>query len=100
MEITDLIDEELTRIVAALKLKDDAVLLRMQLSPIIKEYDIFGVRYPFIAFSETDADGTFNVIATITKRKFWGVTQSFSKGFKLKNGIITDLTAEELWEFD
>lgn len=72
----------------------------MQSFPIKKEYDIFGVRYPCIAFSESDPDGTLNVVAEITKRLSCGVTKSFSKGFKLKNGVITDLTEHELWEFD
>lgn len=100
MEIIDLIDEELSRIVEALKLKDEAVLFGMQLAPIKKAYDIFGVLYPLVIFSELEPDGTLNVIVEITKRQFLGVTKLFSKGFKLKNGVVTDLTEQELWEFD
>lgn len=100
MEVIDLIDEELARIVEVLKLKDEAALLIMEGNPIKKEYRIFGKRYPLIIFSESDPDGALNVIAEITKRHFLGSETSFSKGFKLENGVVTDLTEQELWEFD
>lgn len=100
MEIINLIDEELARIVAVLKLKDEADLLNIQKMPIKKEYEIFGKRYPLIIFSESDPDGALNVIAEITKQHFLAGSSSFSKGFKIKEGIITDLTEQELWEFD
>ena len=100
MEVINLIDQELARIVEVFKLKDETDLLRIQNNPIKKEYEIFGKRYPLIIFSESDPDGALNVIAEITKRHLLGSATSFSKGFKLKNGVITNLTEQELWEFD
>lgn len=88
MVVINLIDEELARIVEGLKLKGEAALLSIQDSPIKKEYEIFGKRYPLIIFSESDPDGALNVIAEITKRHFLGSTTSFSKGFKLKDGLL------------
>lgn len=100
MEVIDLIDEELARIVEIFKLKDESELLSLQANPIKKEYKIFRKRYPLIIFSELDSDGTLNVITEITNRHLLGSETVFSKGFKLKNGVVTNLTEQELWEFD
>lgn len=100
MEVIDLIDEELRRVIDAVKLKDEAALLRLQNAPVKKEYEIFGKRYPLIVFSELEPDGALNVVAEITRRHFMGSSTSFSKGFKFKDGVVTNLTEQELWEFD
>lgn len=100
MEVIDLIVEELARIVGVLKSKDEAGLLQLQVNLIKEEYEIFGKRYPLIIFSEPDPNGTLIGMAEITKRQYFGSTSSFSKGFKLKNGVVTNLAEQELWEFN
>ena len=100
MTTINLIESELIRIRDSLKIKSELELLALSKNPIKLEYDIFGKKYPLSAWSEEAPDGTINVIVEVTKKLFLGSFRSFSQGFKYKNGKITNLTEQELWEFD
>ena len=100
METIDLIESELVRVRDSLKLKSLTELQSLGKNSLKQEYDVFGRKYPLTAWSEEDPDGTINVIVKLTKKQLFGSYRSFSQGFKLKEGQFTNLTEQELWEFD
>lgn len=100
METINLINSELVRLRESLKSKSESELRSYERTPIKKEYDVFGKKYPLVIFSEADPDGTLKVIAEITKYQLFGTSTSYSQGFKLKNGSITHFTEQELLELD
>ncbi len=100
METIDLIDSELIRVRESLKLKSESELKELSKNALKREYDIFGKKYPLVAWSEEDPDGSINVVVEITKKMLFGSYKCFSHGFKHKDGKFTNLTVQELWEFD
>ena len=63
-------------------------------------YDVFGKKYPLVIWSERDPDGALAIIIEFRKKSWLGPISCFQSGFRLKNGISTNLSEMELWEYD
>ena len=100
MSIIDLVKQELVRVREELKLRSEQELKALDGNMLERTYSIFGKEYPLLAWSESEPNGSLAVIVELRRKGlFWSVT-CYREGFTLSEGLSTDLTERELWEYD
>lgn len=66
-----------------------------------QSFKIFEKIYPVYIWIEEDVDGSYVVLAEIKKKFFMGGGYTaYERGIRIKNGVVNEMTDQEMWEFD